>query len=132
MTRSASVLFQSSGANCQLFRCDPIAPVYGEEAFRKELLGQMAGRAGEHHYAEDRSESDEEKARSILAAELKRMHWSATDLKKRPKGDPRKVRIAARLRQETTMTLKWIAGQLHMGVGTHASNLLSRHRRGRK
>ena len=105
---------------------------YGEEAFRKELLGQMTGRAGEHHYAEDRSESDEEKARSILAAELKRMHWSASDLKKRRKGDPSKVRIAARLRQETTMTLKWIADQLHMGVWTHASNLLSRHRRAQK
>jgi len=31
------------------------------------------------------------------------------------KGDPRKVRLACRLRQETTMTLKWIAVRLRMG-----------------
>lgn len=29
-----------------------------------------------------------------------------------------------RLRQHTTMTLKWIAERLQMGVGTHVSNLL--------
>jgi len=34
------------------------------------------------------------------------------------------VRIARRLRQETTMTLAWIARRLHMGVWTHVSNLL--------
>jgi hypothetical protein len=42
----------------------------------------------------------------------------------RPKGDPEKVRIAVRLRQETTMTLGWIAQALHMGTKTHLSHLL--------
>jgi len=32
------------------------------------------------------------------------------------KGDKRKVRIALRLRRETTMTLKWMAEQLAMGT----------------
>jgi REP element-mobilizing transposase RayT len=40
------------------------------------------------------------------------------------KGDQRKVRIARRLRQETTMTLKWIADRLKMGTGTHVTNRL--------
>jgi len=40
------------------------------------------------------------------------------------KGDPGKVCIVRRLRQETTMTLAWIAERLHMGVWTHVSNLL--------
>ena len=32
--------------------------------------------------------------------------------------DPQKVRIAARLRRETTMTLEWIAKRLFMGSPT--------------
>ena len=36
-----------------------------------------------------------------------------------------KVRIARRLREETTMTLKWIVGEFHMGAWTHVSNLPS-------
>jgi hypothetical protein len=41
-----------------------------------------------------------------------------------PKGDKRKVALARRLRQETTMSLKWIAQRLHMGSWTCVSNLL--------
>jgi REP element-mobilizing transposase RayT len=103
----------------------------GEEAFRQELLGQMAGRAGEHHYAEERQETDEAKAQGIVAAELRRLGWDEAELGKRRKGDAKKVRIARRVRAETTMTLKWIAGRLQMGAWTHVSNLLSATRRGR-
>lgn len=105
---------------------------YGEEAFRKELLMQIEGKAGEHHYAEDRNESDEEKARQIVAAELKRLGWSAKELARRRKGDKHKVGIALRLRRETTMTLRWVADALQMGAWTNVSNLLSQHRRGAK
>jgi hypothetical protein len=35
-----------------------------------------------------------------------------------------KVKIARRLRQETTMTLKWIADRLRMGTWTHVTNRL--------
>jgi REP element-mobilizing transposase RayT len=38
-----------------------------------------------------------------------------SELRRRRKGDPKKVRIARRLREKTTMTLKWIAGELYMG-----------------
>jgi len=58
--------------------------------------------------------------------------WTAEDLKRRRKGDAKKVRIAQRLRAETTMTLKWIAGELRMGTWTHVSNLLSWQRQKRK
>jgi len=105
---------------------------YGEKAFRRELLDQMAGQAGEHHYAEDRQESDELKARRIVATELKRLRWAPEELARRRKGDARKVRMALRLRRETTMTLKWVAKELHMGTWTHVSNLLSQERRRRK
>ena len=104
---------------------------FGEKAFRKELLEQVAQRVGEHHYAEERQGSGEQKAHGIVAAELKRLGWTAEDLKARRKGDAKKVRIAQRLRAETTMTLKWIAEELQMGSWTHVSNLLSKQRRKR-
>ena len=53
-------------------------------------------------------------------------------MRRRRKGDPKKVRIARGLREKTTMTLKWIAGELYMGAWTHVSNLLSQARRGQK
>ena len=40
------------------------------------------------------------------------------------KGDPVKVKLAQRLRRETTMSLKWIARRLQMGSWTYVSNLL--------
>jgi len=101
----------------------------GEKAFRKELIEQIAERVGEYHYAEERQRSEDQKARGIVAAELKRIGWTEEDLKRRRKGDAKKVRIAQRLRAETTMTLKWIAGELQMRAWTYVSNLLSRQRR---
>jgi len=52
------------------------------------------------------------------------IRWTETELTQRRKGDPVKVEIAWRLREETTMTLKWIAQQLQMGNWTHVSNCL--------
>ena len=40
------------------------------------------------------------------------------------KGDPAKVKLAQRLRAETTMTLNWIAQRLQMGTKTHLAHLL--------
>jgi REP element-mobilizing transposase RayT len=101
----------------------------GDEAFRQELLarGQPAGAS---HYGGERRERDEEKARRLVAAQLQRLGWPAAELAKRRKGDAEKVALARRLRAETTMSLKWIAGALHMGSWTYVSNLLGQ--RGRK
>jgi len=66
----------------------------------------------------------EAKAERITAQELKRAGWSEQDLIERRKGDPKKIKIALRLRKETTMTLSWIAHRLHMGTKTHLSHLL--------
>jgi len=40
-----------------------------------------------------------------------------------------KLRLARRLRTETSVTLKWIAEHLHMGSWTHVSNQLYAARR---
>ena len=49
------------------------------------------------------------KAQRMAQEELDALGWAAQDLQGRRKSDPQKVRIAARLRRETTMTLEWIA-----------------------
>jgi hypothetical protein len=97
----------------------------GEKAFRKELLAQMAEQVGPSHYGAERQQSGEEKAERILAEELRKRRWTKASLSARRKGDAQKVKIAARLRRETIMTLKWIAQRLEMGSWTHVSNLLA-------
>jgi putative transposase len=99
----------------------------GSEEFRQELLAQVSELAGPEHRGEDIRQSAQEKAERILQEELERLGWGAQDLAGRPKGDARKVRIAARLRKETTMTLAWIAQRLHMGAPGHVSCLLYRN-----
>ena len=100
----------------------------GGETFRQELLAQAEGKAGPNHYAGRRQESSEAKARRIVAEELRRMGWRPGEMGKRLKADPDKVRIARRLRGETTMTLKWIAERLRMGSWTYLSNNLAKPR----
>jgi hypothetical protein len=47
------------------------------------------------------------------------------ELRERAKGDKGKVAMAVRLRQETTMTLKWVAERLAMGSWSNVSNPLA-------
>jgi REP element-mobilizing transposase RayT len=103
---------------------------WGEEAFRDELLAQMGQKMGAEHYGEERAESAGAKAERIVVEELKRLKWSEGTLEKHPKGDKRKLRIARRLREETTMTLKWVADRLKMGTKTHLAHLLYWENRG--
>jgi hypothetical protein len=58
-----------------------------------------------------------------LQEELDKLGWTTKDLEARSKGDVRKVRLARRLRTETSVTWKWISAQLHMGTWTHAASL---------
>ena len=60
---------------------------------------------------------------------LKRAGWREEELVERRKGDPKKVKIALRLRRETTMTLAWIAQRLSMGTKTYLTHLLYWHKR---
>jgi REP element-mobilizing transposase RayT len=96
----------------------------GDEAFRQELLAQMTEKVGQNHYGRERAESDLARAEQVLAAALAARGWTEEDLKTRKKGDPGKVEIAGRLRRETTMTLRWIAGRLNMGCVAYLNNRL--------
>jgi hypothetical protein len=69
-------------------------------------------------------ESGVARAERIVGEELKRAAWSVADLEKRRKGDPKKLKIVLRLRDESTMMMTWIAKRLRMGAKTHLSHLL--------
>lgn len=97
---------------------------FGDEALKAELLAQVSERLGAQHYGAERQESGEAKAERLVREELAKLGWTEDDLMQRRKGEAGKVGIARRLRQETTMTLAWIAARLQMGVWTHVSNLL--------
>ncbi len=76
------------------------------------------------HYGPELREADELHAERLVQEELRRRGWAEEELARRRKGDPQKVRIAWRLRRESTMTLKWIAHRVRMGSWTHVSNCL--------
>ncbi len=88
----------------------------GTEEFKQELLGRMEGRLGENHAGALRGEAAEAKAQRIIDAELKRLGWKESHLQKLAKTHPAKLAMAARLRQETTVTMQWITTRLHMGA----------------
>jgi hypothetical protein len=94
----------------------------GSEEFRKELLGQI--KAGPENCGEKIRQSGEQKTLKRIETELTRLGWTHADLLERAKGVVQKIRIAKILRQETTMTLSWIAAALHVSTKTHLSHLL--------
>ncbi|MEI7733776.1 MAG: hypothetical protein WCO56_29695 [Verrucomicrobiota bacterium] len=104
----------------------------GPETFRQELLDRMAGQLGEHHAGELRRESAEAKAERIIDEELKRLGWTRVDLEHRTKSDPEKVAVAARLRRETTLTIKAIAARLHLGSWKSTTTRLQQRKRKEK
>ena len=99
----------------------------GGAEFRQELLAAAVERTGASHYGSDRGEAQEARAMRIVGEELKRLGWAASELEQRRKGDLGKVKVACRLRNETTMSLKWIAQVLRMGSWTYVANLLSQN-----
>jgi putative transposase len=96
----------------------------GGKEFREELLEQIEEERQVWHYGEEIAQSDEQRAQKIVEGALKKKRWTLEDLKRLRKGDPFKVQLAERLRKETTMTLAWIAQQLHMGTRGHLTHLL--------
>ena len=99
----------------------------GGAGFRRELLAQIAEQRGASHFGEELAESAEARAQGLIDAALGKKGWTVKDLKERRKGDAFKVRLAAKVRTETTVTAAWIAEHLHMGTRGHLTHLLYRH-----
>ena len=98
----------------------------GSGGFKREMLLRLASELKEHHSGELRRGSAEAKAEGIVAEELKRRKWKEAELKRRPKSDPDKLEIGARLRRETTLTIKAIAARVHLGSSKSANANLHR------
>ena len=98
----------------------------GSEEFRKELLERMNASAGPSHYGAELRESEEEKAGRIIAQEIQKLKFPKIDLDQLTKSDARKIQIARRLRQETTMPLRWIAERLQTGSVPYTAKLIRR------
>src|SRR3974390_867645 len=96
----------------------------GSEEFKAKLLEQMETKLGEHHSGRLRHESAQAKGERIIAEELKRLKWKEAHLKEHPKTHPQKLALAARLRRETTLTIREIAQRLHMGSWKSLNNKL--------
>jgi hypothetical protein len=60
----------------------------------------------------------------ILSEKLSRRGWEESDLATRRRSDPGKVAIAARLRKETTLPIKWIAARVQIGTTKGAKSVL--------
>ena len=87
----------------------------GGESFRRECLQRMEGKVGENHPGKTRFETAEAKADRIIGEELGRLKWTPGDLATEHKNHPVKLALAAKLRQETTLSVKQIAERLHLG-----------------
>jgi len=96
----------------------------GAEDFLDWILEKVEPVTGEAHPRPERDETEQARAWRVVREELKKAGWSKAELKRRRKGDPTKVAVARRLREETAVSLKWIAENLSMGTWTHVSNLL--------
>jgi REP element-mobilizing transposase RayT len=98
----------------------------GAESFRQELLAQVGGRMGEHHYG-----AEQPVGLSQLFAKMRHSRPSnhSRQKSKRAKSNFRELAVATRLRRETTVTLKWITQRLAMGAWTHLNRRLYEQRR---
>jgi REP element-mobilizing transposase RayT len=98
--------------------------VLGSEEFRAELLDAIKTSHTEHIHGEELRQSEEQRAEHIVREGLRNLGWTTQQLRTTPKGDPRKLKIARRLRNETTMTWSRITTRLHTGVWRHLANRL--------
>ena len=91
------------------------------ESIYENLLEELDGKVGQHHFGELRLEVAQAKAERIICEELRRLSWDEAGLAACRKRDPSKLEIAVRLRKETTLSVKQIAARLHLGTPGSAS-----------
>jgi hypothetical protein len=96
----------------------------GSEQFKEQMLELMEGKLGESHSGELHRETAEQRTNRIIAEELVRRGWPESELATRRRSDPGKLAIAARLRSETTLPIKWIAARVQIGTAKEAKSVL--------
>jgi REP element-mobilizing transposase RayT len=96
----------------------------GSEEFRAEMLQHIEEQRGKWHYGAELAESGEAKAERLIAEALRAGGVTEDQIAGWRKGHPFKVKLAAKLRAETTVTVSWIARRLAMGTRGHLAHLL--------
>jgi len=97
---------------------------FGSVEFKRQMLQRMDGQLGEHHAGDLRRENAGGRAERIIAEELQRLGWTESELLGQRKSAAGKLALAARLRRETTMPLKWIAARVRLGTTKSANSKL--------
>jgi hypothetical protein len=82
---------------------------------------------GQWHYGAERAESGKAKAQRVITEALRSAGVREEQMARWRKGHPFKVKLAAKLRAETTVTVNWIADRLAMGTRGHLVHLLHLH-----
>jgi putative transposase len=96
----------------------------GGAPMKERLLEWMGSGLGKHHGGEAKQETEEQKAQRVVGEEMRKRRWTERELARRRKTDAEKVKIAARVRRETVMTMDWIAARLQMGCRHTLANCL--------
>lgn len=81
----------------------------------------MQSKLTAHHGGQLRRECAEAQAETIINSELAQRRWTDHNLRNLRKSAPEKMKIAARLRRETVVSMKWIADRLSMGTANSAN-----------
>jgi putative transposase len=98
----------------------------GSGEFKRKLLSRKAEGLRKYHTGGLYGASGVQKAKQIVAEELKRRGWDKSELNRRRRSDPAKLEIAARLRLETTLPIRSIAARLKLGTFKGANGNLHR------
>jgi len=88
---------------------------FGDRDFQNALLDRLTGDDGLIRHGAPPAELAARTGERIVSEELTRLGWAEADLAARPKAAPEKLDIAARLRRETVLSLRWIAARLQAG-----------------
>jgi hypothetical protein len=94
------------------------------EANPRAVCSIMTPLHGEHHCGEPHRASAQAEAERITAEELQGQTWQEADLLARRKSDAVTLEMAARLRRETTLSIKLIAARMHLGSSKAANRSL--------
>jgi hypothetical protein len=89
------------------------------------LVEGMKWLLGTYNYGTELRESAETKAERMIAEAASE---GLTGEHQWRKGHPARVKLAKKLREETTVSVAWIACRLEMGTREHLAHLLSKAR----
>ncbi len=100
----------------------------GSKHFRADMLKYIEEQKGKWHYGQELRESAEAKADRLIGQALRTSAVAEDQLRAWRRGHPWKLKLARKLRAETTVTIDWLAQRLHMGSRGHLAHLLCKTR----